>query len=104
MATKHPPLSRAHDEDAFEPEERPTRPSPPKPEHLRALRSPSSPPRARVAARRRPSLTQTTQSWLASQKRAKPPTNTNRWRAVAATVLGGGSGRESRLDPSEVAP
>jgi hypothetical protein len=79
-------------------EERPTVPAPPPPEHLQRLRLPG-PVRARLAARRRPSLGPATRSWVANL----PRTATNRWRAIAATVLGGGSGRESRVDATELA-
>jgi hypothetical protein len=94
--------SSAHDDDAFDPDERPTRPGAPAPEHLRALREEEQPPsRSRPAARRRPALTPATQSWLARKLHATPKTATSRWRAVAATVLGGGAGRASRVDVEE---
>lgn len=92
------PRASAPDRDAFEAEERPTRPAPPPQEHLRLLRRTPAPPRARAAARRRPSLTAIAKNWVAA-----PSTATSRWRAVAATVLGGGAGRASLVDAQEKA-
>jgi hypothetical protein len=99
---KHDAMPAAHEDHGFEPEERPTRPNPPAPEHLRALRLGSEPPRPRVAARRRPALTPATQSWVATKAQGAPKTATSRWRAVAATVLGGGAGRQSLVDREEL--
>jgi hypothetical protein len=92
------------DDATFEPDERPTRPQQPPEEHLRRLRRSVWPARARLGARRRPALSATTETWLAQQGSPRPRTATSRFRAVAAAVLGGGSGRASRLDPREVAP
>ncbi|HEY1694032.1 MAG TPA: hypothetical protein VGG39_17815 [Polyangiaceae bacterium] len=90
------PRASAPDRDAFEAEERPTRPAPPPQEHLRLLRRTPAPPRGRPAARRRPSLTAVAKKWVSA-----PSTTTSRWRAIAATVLGGGAGRASLVDPGE---
>ncbi|HEY8091259.1 MAG TPA: hypothetical protein VIF09_25525 [Polyangiaceae bacterium] len=95
----------SHPDDAtFEPDEHPTRPAPPPEEHLRRLRRSVWPARARLGARRRPALSATTEVWLAQQGSARPRTATSRFRAVAAAVLGGGSGRASRVDHAELAP
>ncbi|HEY8041557.1 MAG TPA: hypothetical protein VIF15_17240 [Polyangiaceae bacterium] len=94
--------STANEELGFEDDERPTRPAAPAPEHLEATRT----ARARVLPRSRPALTPATQSWLTVTTRAfRGPlrTATNRWRAVAAAALQGGSARKSVVDPEEAA-